>query len=68
MAGELRLRTVEEVESKEWRREDASRMHPQGLMGARVLAVEPRPVGGGIDVTIINSPINLHPVFTPPRP
>ena len=44
--GEQRLRTVEEVESKEWRQEDASRMHPQGLMGVRVLEVEPRPVGG----------------------
>jgi len=31
VAGELRLRTVEEVESKEWRLDDASRMHPQGL-------------------------------------
>ena len=48
VAGELRLRTVGEVESKEWRQEDASRMHPQGLMGARVLEVEPRPVGGGM--------------------
>ena len=28
---ELRLHAVEEVESKEWRQEDASRMHPQGL-------------------------------------
>ena len=48
MVGEQRLRTVEEVGSKEWRQEDASRMHPQGLMGARVLEVEPRPVGGGM--------------------
>ena len=48
MVGELRLHTVGEVESKEWRQEDASRMHPQGLMGARVLEVEPRPVGGGM--------------------
>ena len=48
MAGELRLHTVGEVESKEWRQEDASRKHPQGLVGVRVLEVEPRPVGGGM--------------------
>ena len=48
MAGELRLRTVGEVESKEWRQEDAGRKHLQGLGGARVLEVEvePRPVWG----------------------
>ena len=48
MAGELRLHTVGEVESKEWRQEDASRKHPQGLVGARVLGVEPRLVWGGM--------------------
>ena len=31
VAGELRPHTVGEVGSKEWRQEDASRMHPQGL-------------------------------------
>ena len=40
--------TVEEVKSKEWRQEDASRKHPQGLVGVRGLEVEPRPVGGGM--------------------
>ena len=39
VAGELRLRTVGEVESKEWRQEDASRMHPQGLGVAKVVGV-----------------------------
>ena len=39
VAGELRLRTVGQVESKEWRQEDASRMHPQGLGVAKVVGV-----------------------------
>ena len=48
MGRELRLHTVEAVESKEWRQEDVNRRHPQGLRGAKVLEVEPR-MGGGND-------------------
>ena len=33
------------VESKEWRQEDVGRRHPQGLVGANAVEVEPR-MGG----------------------
>ena len=56
MAGELRLHAVEEVESKEWRQEDAGRKHPQGLRGAKVLEVEPRAGWGGLKEAIIKPP------------
>ena len=39
VVGELRLRTVGEVESKEWRQEDTGRTYPQGLKGAKVVGV-----------------------------
>ena len=41
---------VEEVESKEWRREDTSRRYPQGLEGAK--AVEVEPLMGGVEYAV----------------